>query len=230
MPKRTTHSYSSEDAPADGEKKLFVYYCSACGAHVLITDVLLSRLPRRKTDNAFVLDRGRYLNKLNVSQAGKQLLKRGESMVERQFRMSCPGCELLVCYRAEEDPATAKYLYILDKALNQGAAEANPKDAPVPPCIRQVDGNRVQIAVEVEDRAARPAVTRVNADDVRVAVTAPNVGGVANTELLEFMGLVLGLRLTQIELQRGWSVKSKLLMVDDLTPREVYEKLVSAIT
>jgi hypothetical protein len=37
MPKRTTHSYSSEDAPVDGEKKLYVYYCSACGAHMLIT-------------------------------------------------------------------------------------------------------------------------------------------------------------------------------------------------
>jgi hypothetical protein len=50
--------------------------------------------------------------------------------VERQFRMSCPGCELFVCYRAEEDHDTAKYLYILDKALNQGAAEANPKVSP----------------------------------------------------------------------------------------------------
>lgn len=62
---------------------------------------------------------------------------RGEGRVERQFRMSCPGCELLVCYRAEEDPATAKYLYILDKALNQGAAEANPKVGRPPSLFRQ---------------------------------------------------------------------------------------------
>lgn len=38
MPKRTTHTYSSEDAAPDGpESELFVYYCKHCGAHVLIT-------------------------------------------------------------------------------------------------------------------------------------------------------------------------------------------------
>lgn len=38
MPKRTTHTYSSEDAaPGGPESELFVYYCKHCGAHVLIT-------------------------------------------------------------------------------------------------------------------------------------------------------------------------------------------------
>lgn len=43
MPKRTTHTYSSEDAAPDGpESDLFVYYCKHCGSHVLITGALLS--------------------------------------------------------------------------------------------------------------------------------------------------------------------------------------------
>jgi hypothetical protein len=42
MPKRTTHTYSSEDAAPDGpESELFVYYCKHCGAHVLITGEVL---------------------------------------------------------------------------------------------------------------------------------------------------------------------------------------------
>jgi hypothetical protein len=41
MPKRTTHTYSSEDAAPDGpESELFVYYCKHCGAHVLITGTI----------------------------------------------------------------------------------------------------------------------------------------------------------------------------------------------
>ncbi|KAF3552266.1 hypothetical protein DY000_02005957 [Brassica cretica] len=38
MPKRTTHTYSSEDAAPEGpDSDLFVYYCKHCGSHVLIT-------------------------------------------------------------------------------------------------------------------------------------------------------------------------------------------------
>ena len=38
MPKRTTHTYSSEDALPEGpESDLFVYYCKHCASHVLIT-------------------------------------------------------------------------------------------------------------------------------------------------------------------------------------------------
>lgn len=41
MPKRTTHTYSSEDAAPDGpDSDLFVYYCKHCGSHVLITGSL----------------------------------------------------------------------------------------------------------------------------------------------------------------------------------------------
>lgn len=69
----------------------------------------------------------------------------------------------------------------------------------------------------------------MNADDVRVAVAAPAARGEANNELLEFMGKVLGLRLSQMTLQRGWNNKSKLLVVEDLSARQVYEKLLEAV-
>ncbi|GJN25069.1 hypothetical protein PR202_gb12853 [Eleusine coracana subsp. coracana] len=173
MPKRTTHTYSSEDALPEGpESDLFVYYCKHCASHVLIT---------------------------------------------------------------EEDLELAPFIYVVDGALSSVAAETNPHDAPVPPCITQLEGGLVQVAIEVEDRAQRSAVTRVNADDVRVTVAAPAARGEANSELLEFMGKVifiegvLSLRLTQMTLQRGWNNKSKLLIVEDLSARQVYEKLLEAV-
>ncbi|KAG2316793.1 hypothetical protein Bca52824_019915 [Brassica carinata] len=83
----------------------------------------------------------------------------------------------------------------------------------VPPCISQLDGGLVQVAIEMEDRAQRSAITRVNADDVRVTIAGPAARGEANNELLEFTGRVPGL----------------FLVVEDLSAREVYEKLLEAV-
>ncbi|XP_061998475.1 UPF0235 protein At5g63440 isoform X1 [Rosa rugosa] len=230
MPKRTTHTYSSEDAAPDGpDSDLFVYYCKHCGSHLLITDTQLQKMPKRKTDKAYVLDKTKHLARLNISEGGKVILKRSEGKLEKQFRMNCVGCELFVFYRSEEDLEGASLIYVVDGALSTVAAETNPQDAPVPPCISQIDGGLVQVAIEVEDRAQRSAITRVNADDVRVTVAAPAARGEANNELLEFMGKVLGLRLSQMTLQRGWNNKSKLLVVEDLSARQVYEKLLEAV-
>ncbi|KAL3697096.1 hypothetical protein R1sor_011172 [Riccia sorocarpa] len=111
------------------------------------------------TDRAYVLDKKKHLARLNVNKAGKQLLKRGEGKVEKQFRMNCAGCGLLVCYRAEEDLEAAAYLYVADGAPSSVAAETNPQDSPVPPYVSQIDGGLVQVAIEVEDRAQRSAIT-----------------------------------------------------------------------
>ncbi|OIW12819.1 hypothetical protein TanjilG_24752 [Lupinus angustifolius] len=225
MPKRTTHTYSSEDAAPEGPNSdLFVYYCKHCGSHVLITDTQLQKMPKRKTDKSYVLDKTKHLARFNINDAGNVLLKRGQGKLEKQFRMNCIGCGLFVCYRSQHDFESSSFIYVVDGSLSTVAAETNPQDAPVPPCISQLEGGLVQVAIEVEDRAQR-----VNADDVRVTVAAPAARGEANNELLEFMGKVLGLRLSQMTLQRGWNNKSKLLVVEDLTARQVYEKLLEAV-
>lgn len=55
------------------------------------------------------------------------LLFSGEGKLEKQFRMSCVGCELFVCYRSEEDLEHAPYIYVVDGALSSVAAETNPQ-------------------------------------------------------------------------------------------------------
>ncbi|KAF3503195.1 hypothetical protein F2Q69_00040100, partial [Brassica cretica] len=167
---------------------------------------------------------------------GQVLLKRGEGEMERQFRMNCIGCELFVCYRAEESLETASSVYIVDGALSAVAAETNPQDAPVPPCISQLDGGLVQVAIEVEDRAQRSAITKGFGGGAcvtwRVVIgdTKRRVLYLTNARTLCYLLFqVLGLRLSQMTLQRGWNSKSKLLVVEDLSAREVYEKLLEAV-
>uniref|UniRef100_A0A8R7TDF0 STEEP1 domain-containing protein n=1 Tax=Triticum urartu TaxID=4572 RepID=A0A8R7TDF0_TRIUA len=84
------------------------------------------KMPKRKTDRAHVLDKAKHLARLNVKDAGKILLKRGEGKLEKQFRMTCVGCDLFVCYRSEEDLELAPYIYVVDGALSSVAAETNP--------------------------------------------------------------------------------------------------------
>ena len=77
MPKRSTVTYSSEDAPDYNEAKIVVYYCRYCGDHALISDAVLNKLPKRKTDNARVLDTEKYTVRLKAVEAEKAtMLKR----------------------------------------------------------------------------------------------------------------------------------------------------------
>jgi hypothetical protein len=76
MPKRSTATYTSEDAPPDEEATLFVYYCKYSGEHCLITDASLHALPRRRTDGALVLDSERYVLRLQAAQQPPKYIKR----------------------------------------------------------------------------------------------------------------------------------------------------------
>ena len=43
--------------------------------------------------------------------------------------------------------------------------------------------------------------------------------------MVDFFGKILRLRVSQMSLTRGWSTKSNLVMIRDLTPREVFDRL-----
>ena len=233
MPKRATQAFSSEDAQVADDAKIGVYYCRYTGEHVLITDAELARLPKRKTDSARVLDTEKYTVRLKAVADGKAtMIRREGGKVERQYRYMCG--ELPVCYKSEEG---GRYLYIIDGALTafnhaggkgkkragEASADDEPGAPPVPPCIQQTSRGITQVAVEVEDRARQTAVVKISADEVTVGVT---VGAhQAGNELVDFFGKILRLRVSQMSLTRGWSTKSKLVMIRDLTPREVFDRL-----
>ena len=91
QPKRATQTYSSEDAPEVDGAKIIVYYCKHSGEHVLITDAVLGKLPKRKTDNARVLDTTKYTVRLKCQQDSRaKLLKREGGKIEKQYRCEQP--------------------------------------------------------------------------------------------------------------------------------------------
>ena len=83
------------------------------------------------------------------------------------------------------------------------------------------------MAVEVEDRSRQTAVMKISADEVTVGVTGKTHE--AGNELVEFFAKILLLRVSQMSLTRGWSTQSKLVMIRDLTPRQVYDRLREAM-
>ena len=235
MPKRATHAFSSEDAPEADDEKIGVYYCRYTGEHVLITDAELAKLPKRKTDSARVLDTEKYTVRLKAVSDGKAtMLRREGGKVERQYRYMCG--ELPVCYKSEEE---GRYLYIIDGALSafksgggkkaggKASVDDEPGAPPVPPCIQQTSRGVTQVAVEVEDRSRQTAVMKISADEVTVGVTGKTHE--AGNELVEFFAKILLLRVSQMSLTRGWSTQSKLVMIRDLTPRQVYDRLREAM-
>ena len=76
MPKRSTATFTSEDGHGADEAPLYVYYCKYSGEHCLITDASLASLPRRRTDNAMVLDTEDAVVRIQAQQQPPKYIKR----------------------------------------------------------------------------------------------------------------------------------------------------------
>lgn len=89
MPKRATLTFSSDDAPKVApSEELHVYYCKWSGRHAFTTTCNLTKAPRRRTDDAAVIDTQKYQLKLYTSEAGAKLIKRKNGAIEKQYRLT----------------------------------------------------------------------------------------------------------------------------------------------
>jgi len=61
---------------AQEEHALYVYHCRYTGLHALTTDVDIDTLPRRRTDNARILDTAAHVTRLYTSEGDVVLLRR----------------------------------------------------------------------------------------------------------------------------------------------------------
>mmetsp|Transcript_11992 Transcript_11992/g.33731 ORF Transcript_11992/g.33731 Transcript_11992/m.33731 type:complete len:232 (+) Transcript_11992:176-871(+) len=222
MPKRATLTYSSEDANTLKEQQVFVYYCKYSGKHALTTDVDLALLPLRPADSSRVMDTNKFMCKVYADDGGLKVIRRKSGKLEKQYRLNIG--RLPVAYRSDPD---SHLLYILDNAVSvfSNDSEARP---PVPPCILKA-GDKVQVALEIEDAAENPAVVKVTADSVLMRVTGSITGPRLAEELLEYTGKVLTCRPSQLTLMKGWSARSRLIMVEGKTQEEVFHALISTI-
>ncbi len=227
MPKRSTHTYESEKDGITGSD-LSVYYCMCCGESNLIVGpgVLLTALPQRKTDGAYVLEKGTTIFKLKTVGFETKLLRR-EKGFERQFRFNCWNCKVCIGYTCEEGD-DAKLSYILPDALGS-QSDLYLMLYQVPPCIQSTGPDAVRVAVDVDTGAGKNAVTYLDNAQVGVTVVAEARDGLANAELIEFIAKVLGVTRHQLQLSRGWSAKSKFLLVSKMVAVDVFRKLRAAV-
>lgn len=72
-------NYSSEDSALQrlGERRLHTFYCSCCGANALVAEVDFEEMPRRGTDESYVLQVG-----------GRRLVKRSLAVLRDSFLSS----------------------------------------------------------------------------------------------------------------------------------------------
>jgi uncharacterized protein (TIGR00251 family) len=75
--------------------------------------------------------------------------------------------------------------------------------------------------VRVQPRAARDGVGGVREGALVVRLTAPPVDGKANAALARFLGRLLGVAPTAIEVVRGATGRDKVVRVAGLTPAHV---------
>uniref|UniRef100_A0A7S0RN43 STEEP1 domain-containing protein n=1 Tax=Chlamydomonas leiostraca TaxID=1034604 RepID=A0A7S0RN43_9CHLO len=228
MPKRTTLTFTSEDAPATGEERLFVYYCKYTGKHAFTIDSDIEKLPRRRTDGARIIDTEEHTVKLYTTDGGVKLIKRHNGNIERQYRLNVGT--LPVAYRCEKE---GQFIYVLSDSVTTYVNQAVIMGTKVlvPPCIRphKASGG-TEVRLEIEDRVHRPALVKITADHVRIHITSNvAVPEAVQTEVLQMMAKALGARLTQLQLHRGTRGRQKFLVIEHLQPQEVFEKLQAAV-
>ena len=179
-----------------------------------------------QTDGAIVLERDSTTFRLKTQPKGSVVIRR-RGGYERQWRMGCWKCGVLVAYRAveSEDPPLT---YLLNDATCD-QADLYLARFKVPQCIQPTGERSVRVAMDIVTSQPKRAVLHVQDSDVGVSVVAPSKEGLANAEVLDFMSKVLGVTRGKLSLARGWSHASKFLLVSGLEPEAIFKRLKGAI-
>ncbi|XP_046491409.1 UPF0235 protein C15orf40 homolog [Neodiprion pinetum] len=92
------------------------------------------------------------------------------------------------------------------------------------PVTLDKSGN-VLIKIQAKPGAKHNNVTDISEESVGVAISAPPVDGEANTELVKYLTSVLGVRKSDVSLDRGSKSRQKTVIVSNQTVERVLEKL-----
>jgi uncharacterized protein (TIGR00251 family) len=81
------------------------------------------------------------------------------------------------------------------------------------------------LKIHLQPRASRDGIDGLHGDRVKVRVTAPPLGGKANTALKGFIAEKLNLSPSRIEIIAGQQSREKLLRISGITRKEVEKAL-----
>ncbi|XP_072291450.1 UPF0235 protein C15orf40 homolog [Eucyclogobius newberryi] len=111
-----------------------------------------------------------------------------------------------------------------DKGKSPPAAVAKAVEPPGP--VTRDKSGAVTVSVHAKPGAKLSAITEVSAEAVGVAIAAPPTDGEANAELVRFLSQVLGLKKSQVALDKGSRSRDKVIKLDStLGPEEVLQRL-----
>lgn len=83
----------------------------------------------------------------------------------------------------------------------------------------------VTLSVRVTPRSSRNAVVGVEAEAIKIKLTAPPVEGAANAALIEFVADWLGVRKSAVSILSGEQARHKRVRVLGVTVEQVQQKL-----
>lgn len=117
-----------------------------------------------------------------------------------------------------------------DKPGKGQATVAKTGSEPSGPVSKDKSGS-VTITVHAKPGSKLSAITDVSPEAVGVAIAAPPTDGEANAELIRFLSEVLGLKKSQITLDKGSRSRDKVLKLDSsLAPDEVLQRIKQAVS
>jgi len=98
------------------------------------------------------------------------------------------------------------------------------KKSNTPASIYGRDG-KTFIVIDAKPNSKVSSIVGVTDEGVRVNIGAPPKEGEANKELVEFLASALGVRKTDVSLDKGSKSKSKIIVVEGIDPESAYQAL-----
>ena len=85
-------------------------------------------------------------------------------------------------------------------------------------------------AVRVQPGARKSCVVGFQDGVLRLKIAAPPVDGKANRELIDFLSRVLGIRKSNISIEKGETSKNKMIAVSGISKAQIVDKITNAST
>jgi len=86
------------------------------------------------------------------------------------------------------------------------------------------DKEPIRIVVRVQPNAGRNEVLGFKDDILRIRIAAPPVKGKANQELIAFLSDILGIRKSNLAIEKGTTGKKKVISITGLTQTQIIER------
>jgi len=90
-----------------------------------------------------------------------------------------------------------------------------------------LSGDKIRLSIGAKPNSKTNAILEVNEEEIRVSIAAPAKENEANKELICYLAEVLGVKKTDLSLDKGSKSKSKVVVIDKsaISRSEILERL-----